>query len=235
MAEAIFLLIMFATPILFTISALKKRNPPNKKYYPAQPIVQQAHPNLNRQIPEYMVKNQILKNNPSFSEDNFKRFTEMIYVRYLASITKKDMTNVEAYLHKDMCQIHKEYLDTIKLANRNIQIENIIVGGIFFLEYKSKNNVETIKMHVKSSMNHYEADDMNRVISGYRSRVIQRQDILTFQRDYGQLHAGHIAKCPNCMATLKALATKCEYCGATIKFDDNTNDGWLLCDITTLS
>ena len=215
----------------------------NKKTRNSNNIYQQNYPkpiphgqkfDYNQPLPEHMIKNNIVKDNPNFSEDNFKRYVEMVYERYLASIMQRDAENVKKYLHKQMYETHKNYIDTIQLAGRRIHIENIIVNNITLTEHKRVNNVETIRVHVKSKMNQYETDNNGFVISGYRSRIVSKDDVLTFQRDHNQLYDGDAIKCPNCMASLPSVATKCQYCGTIVKYDDKTNDGWCLCDITTL-
>jgi hypothetical protein len=146
---------------------------------------------------------------------------------------KKDAVDVKGYLHRQLYDAHTSYIDTIKLAGRNIQIENIIVEDIFFKEYFVNNGIEMLKVEVKSRMNQYETDNNGLVISGYRSRVIYKTEILTFQRDNNKLHK-KTAKCKNCGANLSKVATTCEYCGTAVKFEDKTNDGWLLSDVRTL-
>lgn len=217
--------------IVFSIVSSKSNKKSQNKYRDYTPV--SMNQDFNRQKPEYMVKNQITKENPNFSEDNFKRFAEMIYIRYLASITKRDATDVKDFLHSELYITHENYIDTIRIAKRNIHIENIVVQSISFLEHKTENNVETVKVHIKSKMNEYETDDNNMIISGYRSRIVSKDDILTFQRNHNSLYKKAII-CTNCGASLPAVAKSCEYCGTIVKFDDKTNDGWKLCDVTTL-
>lgn len=218
--------------IVFSIMSSKANKKNQQKYRDCPPIVPQNQ-NLNRQMPEYMIKNQISKENPSFSEDNFKRYVEMVYIRYLSSIMKRDPSDVKEFLHSELYVTHENYIDTIRIAQRNIHIENIVVNSIAFLEHKTENNVETVKVHIKSKMNEYETDDNNMIISGYRSRIVSKDDVLTFQRDYNSLYKKAII-CENCGASLSAVAKCCDYCGTVTKFDDKTNDGWKLCDVTTL-
>lgn len=236
-------LFVFFVIFIIAFALVSNSGNKNKKNRNSNNVYQQNYPkpiphgqkfDYNQPLPEHMIKNNIVKDNPNFSEDNFKRYVEMVYVRYLASIMQRDAENVKKYLHKQMYETHKNYIDTIRLAGRRIHIENIIVNNITLTEHKRVNNVETIRVHVKSKMNQYETDNNGFVISGYRSRIVSKDDVLTFQRDHNQLYDGDAIKCPNCMASLPSVATKCQYCGTIVKYDDKTNDGWCLCDITTL-
>jgi hypothetical protein len=184
--------------------------------------------------PEVTIEERLIQNNPNFSRDSFKRFSEMVYIRYLASIMRQDAVDVKGFLHRQLYEAHINYIDTIKMAGRHIQIENIIVNNISFYDYEIQNGIETLKVRVNSRMNQYETDKNGLVISGYRSRVITKDEILTFERDHNKLHKSDVVKCPNCLATLSNVSKVCEYCGAAIKFNDETNDGWLLSDVRTL-
>ena len=217
--------------ISIVLSAVSKGNKQKQRYTPP-PVTTNVY--QNNVYSEANILNDIKKNNPDFSEDSFKRFCEMVYIRYLASIMKKDAVDVKGYLHQQLYSAHTSYIDTIKLAGRNIQIENIIVNEIRFKEYSLYNNVEVLKVEIKSRMNQYETDNNGLVISGYRSRVVSKTEILTFLRDNNKLHKTDAIKCQNCMATLPKAATICEYCGAAVKFKDKTNDGWLLSDVRTM-
>lgn len=219
--------------IVFSIISSNSNKKNQNKYRDYPPVIPQNYDGLNRQQPEYMVKNQITKENPTFSEDNFKRYVEMVYIKYLSSIMKRTPSDVKDLLHDELYESHENFIDTIRIAKRNIHIENIVVNSIAFLEHKTENNVETVKVHIKSKMNEYETDDNNMIISGYRSRIVSKDDVLTFQRDHNSLYKNAII-CQNCGASLPAVAKSCEYCGTVVKFDDKTNDGWKLCDVTTL-
>ena len=224
--------VIFIFALAFTSIITNKKNQTHK-YRDLPPTLPQSYSELNKQMPEYMIRDNIIKENPNFSEDNFKRFVEMVYVRYLSSIMKRKPDDVKSLLHEELYKTHENYIDTIRIAKRNIHIENIIVNSITLLEYKTTNNVETIKVHIKSKMNQYETDDNNMVINGYRSRIVSKDDILTFQRDYNALYGKSIV-CPHCGASLSSIKKNCDYCGTVVKFDDKTNDGWKLCDVTTL-
>lgn len=219
--------------IVFSIVSSKANKKNQNKYRDYPPVTPINNQGLNRQVPEYMVKNQITKENPNFSEDNFKRYVEMVYIKYLSSIMKRDPSDVKDLLHEELYNTHENYIDTIRIAKRNIHIENIVVNSIAFLEHKTVNNVETVKVHIKSKMNEYETDDNNMIISGYRSRIVSKDDVLTFQRDYNSLYDKAIV-CQNCGASLSSVAKSCDYCGTVVKFNDKTNSGWKLCDVTTL-
>jgi hypothetical protein len=78
------------------------------------------------------------------------------------------------------------------------------VSNIYFDSYKIENGVETLKVKVNSRMNQYETDENGLVISGYRSRIVNKNEVLTFERDHNKLHKSDIVKCPNCLATLSA-------------------------------
>ena len=237
--EAIFILFVLFI-IVYAIVAnsnskknSQKYNPKNIQTYTNQQPVRNQNINYNDNS-EFRTRNTIVRDNPDFSEDSFKRFVEMVYVRYLASITQKDANNVKEFLHDQMYLTHKNYIDTITISNRNIKIENIIVGSIVLEKHERRNNIETLRVHIKSKMNQYETDNNGMVISGYRSRIVSKDDILTFQRDHNALHNGDTVHCPNCMAELPAVSTTCRYCGSAIKYNDRTNEGWKLCDVTTL-
>lgn len=231
MEGAFFFVIFFIIFFACIITSAKKATQKSKTYYvpPSVPITTQP-----QRPPEAEIKNMIMQHNPNFSEDSFKRFCEMVYIRYLASIMKQDSVDVKGYLHRQLFDAHNSYIETIKLAGRHIQIENIVVSNMRFIDYGINNNIETLRIELHSKMNQYETDNNGLVISGYRSRIVSKTEVLTFQRDNNKLHKSDIIKCANCMATLPSVATVCTYCGAAVKFNDKTNDGWLLSDVRTL-
>ena len=233
--DGVYGFIVFAIVIVIIVLINKRSNRHNIHYHKMPPI-HQTNYTIKSNIPvnEKEIKDRMSNVLSKFNEDNFKRFVEMVYVRYLASITEKNISIIEKYLHEQMLETHKSYLSTIKIANRNINIENIIVNGVTFLDYKKENDLETVRVKVLSRMNEYETDQSGLVISGYRSRIVTKEDVLTFQRDYNKLYNGSTIVCPCCMANLSSTSKRCDYCGTLMKYDDKSNEGWLLSDITTL-
>ena len=221
-------MVVFVIVIKAMISSINN----NQKKYPTTYTITTEQKTYRP--PQHTVGMQIKENNPDFSEESFKRFCEMVYIRYLASIMRQDASDVKGFLHRQLYEAHINYIDTIKRSNRHIQIENVIVGNIYFDSYRMENGIETLKVRIDSKMNQYETDANGLVISGYRSRVVNKNEVLTFERDHNKLHKSDVVKCPNCLATLSKVSKVCEYCGTAIKFNDKTNDGWLLSDVRTL-
>ena len=180
--DGVYGFIIFAIVIVIIVLINKRSNRHNIHYHKMPPIHQTSY-TIKSNIPvnEKEIKDRMSNVLSKFNEDNFKRFVEMVYVRYLASVTEKNISIIEKYLHEQMLETHKSYLSTIKIANRNINIENIIVNGVTFLDYKKENDLETVRVKVLSRMNEYETDQSGLVISGYRSRIVTKEDVLTFQ------------------------------------------------------
>lgn len=180
---------------------------------------------------EDSIEDKIRKNNPNFSENNFKRFVEMVYITYLSSITNLSIPNNIMFLHKDMYETLNNFINTLKTANRRVIHENIIIDNISFLEYNKENDIETIKILLRAHLNSYDIDHEGKVISGYRSRIISKEEVLEFQRNHNDLFKNNSLSCPHCLAPLKNISERCVYCGTAVKYNDTTNDGWKLCNI----
>lgn len=230
------LLVSVAFPIGFIVLIvfIAKRSK-NSRPSPRVLSVDTDYNSYNNAVPrEETIISNIKVTNPNFLPDTFKHYAEMVYVQYLASINERNFSKVNKYLSETFSNTHKNYINSITTAHRNINIENVNVKKITITDFTIINNIETIKISIQSSMNKYETNDVGQVLNGYRSRVVSPTDVLTFQRNSNNLFKGDSLKCPNCMGTIKSIGERCEYCGTMLKFDDNDTENWVLADVQTL-
>jgi hypothetical protein len=116
--DIIFVLVFIASIITFIILGIGKKNNKSENYTPITTLDYQIP--IDYKVKEIKMEDKIKANNPDFSEDNFKRFAEMVYITYHSAITTFDTSVVKDFLHKDMYSTLDSYINGLKIAKKAI-------------------------------------------------------------------------------------------------------------------
>lgn len=213
---------LLLSPIIKTIVSIKqKAKKDNFVHY--QALEQIHHPDDYRNI------------DPSFSEEEFRKFLSEIFTRLLDGCNAKDITEMRKYMTNELYSNTVEQLSHYKSINQTDHTECINLLDVQLKGWKKSETYITMIADIKADMIHYITDDnTGEMVSGSNTKPISLHYELSVIRPIGIRSNDRFTRsCPSCGAHIDMrYSGVCTYCGTHVIAP---NTGWALSNVTVLS
>lgn len=164
----------------------------------------------------------LVKQDPEFSESKFKSKVENEFVQIKLSIVTGKTERIKHFVNEETYnKITKKVEEDI--ANNRIQMyDELNVANVQLLNIEELDDCFQIKVQVHSkALEYYISRDTRKFLSGNNSYRTERDSMITFKKIKNNKELGVARKCPSCGATLDINRSgKCEYCGAIFSLEN---------------
>lgn len=232
---------VFIVIIIIIILYLKKKGtqnnrPPRNMYNPNINYNQASGYNINHDR-SLQVANQLIANDPAFSEEKFVAYTKDLFVKLQNAWTARDWEPMRPLETADLFEQHKQQVQGYIDTNRINVMDRIAVNYAYLYNFRQDGDKDILEVALKSTMKDYIIDATTKeLLEG--SKTEDRHTIykLTFERKIGTLTENgdkiKTTNCPNCGApTTITSSGRCEYCNSVILTE---NHGWVLSGLEPL-
>lgn len=171
---------------------------------------------------------------PAFNESDFYHRAENAFRMVQESWSKRDLTNVEAFLADGTYEQFLIQINLLKEKHLIDVMENLKIKTTTILGYESDNNFDTIYLAITASAKNYRADDKTKkYVEGDRFEE-DFAEVWTFLRRTGvkTLKKPGLLEgfCPNCGNKITiGRHAKCDSCGSILRSGEHD---WVLSNIT---
>jgi len=157
----------------------------------------------------------------NFVEDKFLIYVDNIYIKILHAIMFDKLDTIKHFINDKLYNELKEKIINLKEKNLIDMYEMTNVKEANIIEFKEINEKYIIKVKLISRYINYKMDKDSKKIIGNNKDRIQKENILTFEKNINTNIQNASRKCPNCGANMDINKNgKCEYCGSIYNLYD---------------
>lgn len=182
-------------------------------------------PYKNDNVSESDVIEDIKKQDPNFSAEDFKSWTSDLFIKMQYGWSNRNIENLRAYESPELFEQTLQQINQYISGGRINVIERVAVLQSKLIGHNLTENEEHVIIQISSRMNDYIIDEKTRnIIKGNPNEDHFNMYNLIFERarnsitniDSGNKHTSTM-NCPNCGAPTEVTSSgKCEYCGSVI-------------------
>lgn len=162
-----------------------------------------------------MIEN-IIKQDPGFSESKFKSKVENEFVQVMLSMVTGKTERIKHFVSDEIYKKIEEKVSNDRKNNRIQMYDELNVSKVkikFVDEFEDRFQIDVI-VHSKA-LEYYIRLDNRKFLSGNNRYRTEKNNLLTFTKPKNSLGLGNARRCPSCGANLDINKNgKCDYCGS---------------------
>lgn len=163
----------------------------------------------------------------SFEESMFYSKVNNVFIKLMTARMINKLDEVKHFISDNLYKNEVNLLESLKNKNLKQMYDELNVKDSKIIDIQVNEDVYTIKVFLQSRYMDYIINlDDGSLVSGNDKARIQKDYILTFNKNKVTKEQGNIRRCPSCGASIDINASGiCEYCGTSYNLD---NYDWIL-------
>ena len=160
--------------------------------------------------------NKILEYDKEFNEAMFYSYVGNIFVKLYTSVMFKDLKDVKHFLNENIYNKYQSIVNDLIDKNVTEMYDELNVSSSKITNVKIENNKIIVTVSLKAKYINYIIDDDGNTISGIDNHRIEKDYIITLEREIGSKTQGVQRYCESCGASIDINKSGvCPYCRTT--------------------
>ncbi len=157
-----------------------------------------------------------------FNTELFITKVNNVFVKLYTAIMKENLEEVNHFINDEVYNKFSEVIKNLSSKNLRQIYDELNVKDTIIISRNILDNKEVVKVKLISRyMDYLINKDTGKFVSGDNTKRVERENILTFEKNLNTKEKGLVRKCPGCGASISVNTTGvCSYCGSVYNLED---------------